>query len=163
MRRMRDDTAVETTTATTANVHRRPSLPTLGRINHRGEIDRIRTVLRQHDELEITILFGSLASGTAHPHSDVDLAVSAGTPLATPARIQLIEEIAAATGRPVDLVDLTQAGEPLLGEIITSGIRLTGNDETHARFLTRHLFDQADFAPYRARILAERRQSWIGG
>ena len=62
---------------------------------------------------------------------------------------------------PVDLVDLTQAGEPLLGQILTTGVRLMGSDETHARFLTRHLIEQADFLPYRDRILAERRQAWI--
>lgn len=127
------------------------------------DIDRIRATVQRHDELELAILFGSLARGTAGPDSDVDLAVSAGGPLSADARITLIEELAAATGRPVDLVDLARAGEPLLGEIVTSGVRLTGSDEAHARFLTRHLIEQADFLPYRDRILAERRKSWIGG
>ncbi|WP_018949715.1 nucleotidyltransferase domain-containing protein [Thioalkalivibrio sp. ALMg11] len=127
------------------------------------DIDRIRATVQRHDELELAILFGSLARGTAGPDSDVDLAVSARGPLSADARITLIEELAAATGRPVDLVDLARAGEPLLGEIVTSGVRLTGSDEAHARFLTRHLIEQADFLPYRDRILAERRKSWIGG
>jgi predicted nucleotidyltransferase len=128
-----------------------------------SEIGRIRVVLQHHAELELAILFGSLARDAARPHSDVDLAVSAGSPLSADARIALIDEIASATGRPVDLVDLTQAGEPLLGQILTTGVRLMGSDETHARFLTRHLIEQADFLPYRDRILAERRRAWIGG
>jgi predicted nucleotidyltransferase len=126
-----------------------------------GEIARIRSVLQQHAELELAILFGSLARNAARQHSDVDLAISAGSPLPAEARIALIEELASATGRPVDLVDLTQAGEPLLGQVLTTGVRLTGSDEAHARFLTRHLIEQADFLPYRDRILAERRQAWI--
>jgi len=126
-----------------------------------GEIAHIRSVLQHHGELELAILFGSLARNAARQHSDVDLAISAGSPLPAEARIALIEELASATGRPVDLVDLTQAGEPLLGQILTTGVRLTGSVEAHARFLTRHLIEQADFLPYRDRILAERRQAWI--
>jgi len=122
---------------------------------------RIRSVLQHHAEFELIILFGSLARDAAQPHSDIDLAVSTGSPLPAEARIALIEQLASATGRPVDLVDLTQAGEPLLGQILTTGIRLKGSDEVHARWLTRHLLDQADFVPYRDRILAERRQTWI--
>jgi len=122
---------------------------------------RIRSVLQHHAEFELIILFGSLARDAAQPHSDIDLAVSTGSPLPAEARIALIEQLASATGRPVDLVDLTQAGEPLLGQILTTGIRLKGSDEVHARWLTRHLLDQADFVPYRDRILAERRRTWI--
>lgn len=125
------------------------------------EIARIRRVLQHHAELELAILFGSLARQATRRHSDVDLAVSAGSPLSTEARVALVEELASATGRPVDLVDLAQAGEPLLGQILTTGVRVTGSDEAHARFLTRHLIEQADFLPYRDRILAERRQAWI--
>ena len=126
-----------------------------------SEMARIRSVLQHHAEFELIILFGSLARDAAQPHSDIDLAVSTGSPLPAEARIALIEQLASATGRPVDLVDLTQAGEPLLGQILTTGIRLKGSDEVHARWLTRHLLDQADFVPYRDRILAERRQTWI--
>ncbi len=126
-----------------------------------GEIARILGVLQHHTELELAILFGSLARHAARQHSDVDLGVSSGSPLSAEARIALIDELASATGRPVDLVDLTQAGEPLLGQILTTGVRLTGSDESHARLLTRHLIEQADFLPYRDRILSERRQAWI--
>jgi predicted nucleotidyltransferase len=91
-----------------------------------SDIARLRKVLQHHADLELAILFGSLARQAGRRHSDVDLAVSAGSRLSAEARIALIEELASATGRPVDLVDLTQAGEPLLGQILTTGIRLTG-------------------------------------
>lgn len=127
------------------------------------EIAHIRRALEQYPELELAILFGSLAHGRARFDSDLDVALSAGSPLDAQTRIALVESLASATGRPVDLVDLTQAGEPLLGEIMTRGIRLLGSDETQARYLTRHLIEQADFLPYRNRILAERRDAWIRG
>jgi hypothetical protein len=60
------------------------------------------------------------------------------------------------------LVDLFTVGEPLLGQIIAGGRRILGDDERYALLLSRHLFDQADFMPYRKRILQERRQAWIG-
>ncbi|MGB5255464.1 MAG: nucleotidyltransferase domain-containing protein, partial [Sedimenticolaceae bacterium] len=104
-------------------------------------------------------LFGSCAKGDASPDSDLDLAVQADKPLDAELSIRLIGEIAERLGRPVDLIDLRMAGEPLLGEVL-KGRRLLGSDASYARLITRHLFDAADFLPYRERILAERRKQW---
>jgi len=60
------------------------------------------------------------------------------------------------------LVDLSTVGEPLLGQILSGGTRILGDDVRYARMVTRHLFNQADFMPYQSRILRERRQAWIG-
>ena len=64
--------------------------------------------------------------------------------------------------RAIDLIDLSVAGEPLLGQIVRHGKRLMGSDEAYGKLISRHLMDQADFMPYRNRILAERRAAWIG-
>ena len=77
-------------------------------------------------------------------------------------KIALIEKLAQATGLPIDLIDLKNVGVPLLGQILKHGIRLLGSDTDYAALLSRHLLDAADFLPYRNRILAERRQAWIG-
>ena len=119
-------------------------------------------VLDRFPEIELAILFGSLATGTPRVDSDVDLAVSAGQPLTQAQRMALIAAIAEATGRPVDLVDLARVGEPLLGQILAKGRRILGDQGRYARLLSRHWFEQADFLPYRNRILAERRAAWIG-
>lgn len=119
----------------------------------------LRTLLETHGGIQLAILFGSLASNTERTDSDIDIAVQASQPLAIEARMQLIEKIAGLTGRPVDLIDLRTAGEPLLGEILR-GQRLLGSDEHHARLLTRHLLDAADFLPLQQRILKERRDAW---
>jgi len=125
--------------------------------------DSIIAVLARHPHIELAVLFGSLAAGKARPDSDLDLAVAATTPLTSAARMALIADLAEHYGRPVDLIDLSRVGEPLLGQILVHGKRLLGGDERYARLLRRHLFDNADFTPYRNRILAERRQAWIGG
>ncbi len=78
----------------------------------------IAGLLEKQHRLELAYLFGSLARGSAHPGSDLDLAVLAHPPLSTAERIALIEQLATLAGRPVDLIDLATFGEPLLGEIL---------------------------------------------
>lgn len=112
-------------------------------------------------DIELVILFGSLANGNAHAQSDLDIAIDAGRRLSADEKMLLIGELASGTGRPIDLVDLQIAGEPLLGQILQHGRRIYGSDGRYARLLSKHLFDQADFLPYHRRILAERRQAWI--
>jgi predicted nucleotidyltransferase len=121
----------------------------------------LRQTLTEHGDVRLAILFGSHATGRATPRSDLDLAVQTA-PLTAAAKIALIEKLAAATGLPIDLIDLRRAGEPLLGQILKHGIRLLGSDEAYAALLTRHVFDAADFLPYRDRILSTRRLAWIG-
>ena len=110
----------------------------------------------------LAILFGSLATGDGRVESDLDLAIDAGRSLTAGEKIALISELAGRTGRPVDLVDIQTVGEPLLGQILQHGKRILGSDTHYANLIRRHLFDQADYLPYRNRILAERRQAWIG-
>lgn len=127
------------------------------------ELERIRQWLHGQDDLRTAIAFGSVASGQAGFDSDLDLAVAGvqpGRPLSAARRFQLQEQLAELCGRPVDLIDLATAGEPVLGEIV-NGVRLLGSDADFAALLARYLFDQADFAPLRARILKHRRQTWL--
>lgn len=124
--------------------------------------NRIRQILSRHGDIRLAMLFGSLAEGRATPQSDLDLAVLMGAPLSAETKMTMIGELSQATGRPVDLIDLRVAGEPLLGQILKHGVRLLGSDNDYAELIKRHLFEEADFMPYRRRILAERRQAWIG-
>jgi len=122
----------------------------------------LQSVLAKQEGVRLAILFGSLASGTARAESDLDVAVDTGHPLDAAEKMQLIGDLAAATGRPIDLVDLQSVGEPLLGQILRYGKRLIGNDIFYGDLIRKHLFEQADFMPYRNRILADRRKAWIG-
>ena len=122
----------------------------------------ILAVIGTQPDIRLAILFGSLAVGEGHRESDLDLAVDAGRRLTASEKITLISELAGRIGRPVDLVDLHAVGEPLLGQILQRGKRILGGDTHYANLIRRHLFDQADYLPYRNRILAERRRAWIG-
>lgn len=113
-------------------------------------------------ELELVVLFGSISSGRAHAESDVDIAVLAAAPLSVEQRMDLIEAIALALGRPVDLVDLHTAGEPVLNQIVTTGVRIRGSDNAWGRIIYKNIMENTDFVPLQERILKARRDTWIG-
>lgn len=123
---------------------------------------QLLSVLAQFPYVVQAIVFGSVAQGTAHPESDLDMAVAAKQALTQAQKMEIVAALAQATGRPVDLIDLNGVTEPLLGQILRHGRRLLGGDAAYAGLISRHVFAQADFVPYRNRVLAERRAAWIG-
>jgi predicted nucleotidyltransferase len=124
--------------------------------------ETLKKALQAHSGLRLALLFGSCALGTQRPDSDVDVAVDMGGVMAVEQHLSLISDLALATGRAVDLIDLRTVGEPLLGQILQSGRRIGGEHAVHAQYITRHVMDVEDFVPYQERILRERRQAWIG-
>jgi len=124
--------------------------------------DQITRCLSRHPEIALAILFGSLAARRARPDSDVDLAVAGSHPLSARDREDLIGELAQATGRAVDLVDLAAATGPLLSRILSTGRLLRCADRAlYAQLIKRVIYDDADMARYRDRILAAQRRRWI--
>lgn len=124
---------------------------------------KIESVMARHPSVTLAILFGSMATGAARLDSDLDLAVAATISLDMQTRIDLLEDLALAFGRPVDLVDLEQIHGPLLHQILTKGRLVICRDRTrYAELLLRMLYEETDFMPYYRRILASRRHAWIG-
>jgi len=121
---------------------------------------RVHAALASLPEVDLAYVFGSVASGRARTDSDVDVAVWATKPLDTATRMAMIETLTLATGRPVDLVDLHDVGEPLLGQILKYGKRVIGDASAHAGLMIRHVYAMEDFVPYVTRMLKERRQAW---
>jgi len=107
-------------------------------------------------DIKLALLFGSVANGKATPQSDLDLAILKSQPLSNTDKKQLIETLAILTGRPIDLIDLRQAGEPILGQILKHGIVLIDNKNALAELASKHVFNQADFVPYQQRIYSTR-------
>ena len=119
-------------------------------------------VLGRFPQLVLALVFGSVAQGRQRADSDLDIAVASHQALTVGEKMNIIAALAEQTGRPVDLIDLHGVGEPLLGQILRHGRRLLGSDGAYGRLINKHVFEQADFMPYRNRILAERRAAWIG-
>jgi uncharacterized protein len=111
--------------------------------------------------LELAVVFGSLAHGNARADSDLDIAVRFSRALNAEEKTTLIQALANATGRPVDLIDLRVAGPIVARQALTEGVRIFGTDEHWATQVSRTLVDYMDFAPLVDRVLRERRESWI--
>ena len=108
-------------------------------------------------------MYGSAATGDLRFESDVDVAVLDPNPLDAKRKIELIERLATATGRPVDLVDLRTAGTVLLREILTRGrVVLERDREDRMSLIMRMLIEVEDFLPIVERERRERRNEWLG-
>jgi predicted nucleotidyltransferase len=123
---------------------------------------QLREVFGHFPKIVLVVLFGSVATGLQRPDSDLDIAVAAADALTVEDKLFLINSLTERTGRPIDLIDLNRALEPLLGQILRHGRRIMGSDTLYGKLISRHLFEHADFMPYRNRVLAERRMAWIG-
>lgn len=88
-----------------------------------GEVAKLaRSLLGENTQV---IWFGSWPQGKAVAHSDIDMAVSIGTPI-PPERMALLHDAVddIATLYEIDLVDLGSAGPVLRDEILKHGERL---------------------------------------
>lgn len=66
-------------------------------------------------------IFGSQATGTATPDSDVDIAVLAAEPMTPSTRWELSQTLAIQLGKDVDVVDLRQASTVLRIQVLGTG------------------------------------------
>ena len=123
---------------------------------------QVAAALAAHPDIKLVFVHGSVARGQARSDSGVDVAIQASAPLDAGEKIRLIEDIAAATGRAVALVDLRVVGEPLLGQILKHGLQIRGKPAGRALRTQRHVYAMGDFMPYVECTLAERRKAWIG-
>ncbi|MBX3327211.1 MAG: nucleotidyltransferase domain-containing protein [Nitrospira sp.] len=132
--------------------------------SHAADLDRkIESVMFRFPSITLAILFGSMAQDRSRNGSDLDIAVASSTPLTTQTHIAIIEDLALAVGRPVDLIDLDQTHNPLLRQILTKGRRVLCHNRTrYAELILRMVYEEANVMPYYLRILSERRQAWIG-
>lgn len=71
--------------------------------------------------VQAAVVYGSFAGGKVRPDSDVDVAVLARKALTAEQHIELIEGVAQAFSRPVDLIDLGTVRGPVLREALTTG------------------------------------------
>jgi uncharacterized protein len=125
-------------------------------------LQQLTDLMSGQEDVDLAIVFGSVATGTARRDSDVDVAVLTREPMSSARKQSLTFAIATATGRPVDLVDLRTAGVHLTSVVLRTGKRMVcRKPRLWAELLARNLIDAADFLPYRERLMTERRQTWI--
>ncbi len=124
-------------------------------------IDTVTRLLRTMPQIRIATVFGSIASGRAGAESDLDIAVATDRPLSSANKIDLIERLATALGRPVDMIDLLSAQGPVLQQALARGRLIKCEDRAlYARLLLRMLYNQADDMRYRRCVLEQRQRAW---
>jgi uncharacterized protein len=111
--------------------------------------------------ISVALLFGSCATGKEKFDSDLDIAVLSDKDLTSDFKKRLIEELALATGRSIDLIDIRTVGQPILGQILRNPVRLKGSDQEIASLFIRNVVEVADFMPFINRTLRERQQAWM--
>jgi len=125
-------------------------------------LEALASHLAAQPDIAYASAFGSVPEGRARSDSDLDLAVWTDAPLDATRQRDLMEVAAELGGRPVDLVDLREAG-PLLLLAALRGKRLVcRSSAVRAALLSRGWIDAADFLPVRERLLQQRRTAWTG-
>jgi predicted nucleotidyltransferase len=125
---------------------------------------RLIDLLGRNEAVQVACLFGSGARQGLRFQSDLDVAVaSSGGPLAPAALREIARQIAEATGRAADVVDLAVASAPVLRAALVEGRQLLCADPALLFALRRRLvYEAEDFLPYQRRLLEERRRRWTG-
>lgn len=109
--------------------------------------------------IDLAMLFGSCATGKARPQSDIDIAIYPRQCLEHQDFQLLSDQIALATGRPVDLIDLSAANGALLRQILRSGKVLFAKKPSIIGFLHERLLAwQEDFEPALNALFEARRK-----
>jgi uncharacterized protein len=127
-------------------------------------LEPIRSILSQHQNIKLCILFGSMASERASADSDLDIAVAGSQPLSGDEYLELMAAFSSVTHHEIDLLDLTTATGEILKQALSKGVVLQNLDKSlYARHISRMLFNQADMMPYHNRILRERRERFLNG
>ena len=125
---------------------------------------KLLDVLAAWPTLSVVIVYGSAATGTMRPTSDIDLAVLGPQPLAAEIRLAIMADVTRATGRDTDVLDLQQARGTILSEILTLGVRLRVTQPAALELLMKRLvYDEADYMPLYRRLLRERRERFLHG
>ena len=86
-------------------------------------IETIARVLRQGPPLRLAVLFGSVAKGTSHAKSDIDIAIwPLDEALALGAELDLTAALARELRRDVDLVRLDRASTLVRWQVAKDGV-----------------------------------------
>lgn len=115
-------------------------------------VSTLRSILAKHPEVGLAILFGSAARGKLRPRSDLDLAVRLAPSKQSADLSALADEVARATRREVDVVDLSQLGSSLLRLEISKGILVAGAQEVWIEFRREAFREWRDFGPRHRRM-----------
>ena len=107
-------------------------------------------------------IFGSVARGEEHDHSDVDVAVLC-TPQLALERTIVMDQVGRAVGRDIDVIDLRSAPPALTWEILTTGRLLVECDQAEVERFVRMARYAAEDDEQRSRMVLLAQVGSVGG
>ncbi len=107
-------------------------------------------------------LFGSFARGEERPGSDIDVAILCDPPLGLE-RAAMMERLARALGREVDVIDLATAAPSLAWEVVTQGRILVALDRAAVDDFTLRARWAADDDAHRSRLILQAQTGRLPG
>lgn len=116
-------------------------------------MNTLRQVLDEDERVDYALLFGSSARGTAHAHSDLDIALGlkAGTCMEPLDLGDLVARVERATGRAVDVLLLDEASPAIAYRVFRDGrVIVDRNHRALVERKTRAILEYLDFRPIEA-------------
>ena len=111
--------------------------------------DRIRDVLAQEPRISYALVFGSRTRGNPRSDSDLDVALGLVEPLTVHELGDLIGKLESASGLPVDLMLLDEAGPGLAFRVFKDGIIVLERDrKALINRKTKAMLDYYDWKPF---------------
>src|SRR5450432_255613 len=116
-------------------------------------VQTLKTALSSGRQVRLAVLFGSVAKGSQHAASDLDVGVlPAEDDWDLGDELELASVLTRAVGREVDLIRLDQASVVLRWEVARAHIPIFAGASTELpRFVTAAALDHAEMAPLLAR------------
>jgi predicted nucleotidyltransferase len=123
---------------------------------------QVRDVLHSFPEIQLGIVYGSIASKRIRQSSDLDIAVMGTKPLSYEARLSISETLEKKVQREIDLVDLYNLHGPLLHQIFAQGkIVFKRSSKVLAFLLKRLWYEQEDMMPLTRNIMKKQLENYF--
>ena len=129
-----------------------------------NSVQALGPILETFSEIQVGIVYASMATGRSTVHSDVDIAIYAGYPLQWEFRVAIAQTVEEQIMRSVDLVDMAIIHGPLLEQIFAHGILvLKRSSSAYASLLKRLWYDREDMAPLTRYVMVKQVERYFRG
>lgn len=127
-----------------------------------SDLNALSGIVERHlaDRIRLAYLFGSVASGRAGEHSDLDLAILPSQPVSDEDVWSWGQTLAVELGRDVDLINLMSCSTVLRYQVVTEGKLLFDPEDAAAGFETETYRMYQDLQRERQDNLKAFKQRW---
>ena len=126
-------------------------------------IDRLKDYFSHDDDIEMVLLYGSVAKGTFNPKSDIDIALYSKNEISFEVLAKIQTELAIMFDREIDVADLKKAEGTFLYQIMTNAVKIKFEENIYVRYAMKALYFYEDFLPILRRTQEEKLRRMLNG